>query len=117
MWVKLKQLIVVLLVLSVQLQPVHVHAVELQTLQSGHSVGQLYHGHGAEDGVHLGYDSSSDDTEYHGHLSECHPGHMLSPVTAGLQPVRKLTQFARWEPLCRLSSVSLAQETPPPRSL
>lgn len=29
MWIKLKQLIMLLLVLSVQIQPVHVHAVEL----------------------------------------------------------------------------------------
>lgn len=117
MWIKLKQLIILLLVLSVQMQPVHVHAVELKTVQSGHLVGTLQHSHTA-DAAHLSEsDRLQDDTGHSVDSGHCHPGHLLSPVTAGLQSISKITQFAMFEPVCRLSSVTLTQDTPPPRVL
>ncbi|MBQ0757714.1 MAG: hypothetical protein KBT66_12750, partial [Amphritea sp.] len=73
MWIKLKQLIILLLVLSVQMQPVHVHAVELQTVQSGHLVGTLQHSH-TVDAAHLTEaDSLQNDAGHSVDSGHCHP--------------------------------------------
>ena len=115
MLLKLKRLTILILVLFIQFQPVHVHAVELKSQQSGHPAGTLYHSHQQSDSVQSGsglHEETSNDST---HNYECHPGHVLSPAIDGIRVALTHSSILSPEPSYHFVSITLSLEPPPPR--
>lgn len=113
---RLRKLLVLMLVLFAQLQPLQVHALVLDAEQSGHPAGLLLHSHDGEQAHVLtdtdGQPSVVDDTL---HESECHPAHTLfspTPYEYGLVhagPIRHIVWHQAFV------SIDLSLDTPPPK--
>ena len=65
-----------LLIVLIQLQPIHVHAYELESDYSGHAPGTLIHTHSHDhsDLVDAGHEQQE-------HKADCHPVHAFSPTS------------------------------------
>ena len=95
------------LMLFMQLQPVHTHAVMLDADQGGHVAGTLSHSHDQEQ-----LDSTSDSDK---HLSECHPVHTLSPPLTYAQSTSLSSQTTTKQLKTGLLSVHITLDPPPPK--
>jgi hypothetical protein len=109
---RLKQTTIMFLMLFIQLQPVHVHAVMLDADQGGHVAGTLSHSHAQEPHDQEQLDSSSDSDK---HLSECHPVHTLSPPLSYAQSTNLSYQTTTEQLTTGLISIHIALDPPPPK--
>lgn len=107
MMTRLKQTTILLMMLFIQFQPVHVHAVMLDAEQGGHVAGTLSHSHDQEQ-----LDSSSDSGE---HLSDCHPAHTLSPPPSYVPGISLSHQTTTEQLTTGLLSIHIALDPPPPK--
>lgn len=110
---RLKGLLVLVLMLVVQMQPLQVHAIALDAEQSGHIAGQLSHRHHpppseAHDGQRAVVDAV--------HVSECHPAHTLCTVIFYSYAVVRVGTGVYSEPVPGYPSPDLSRELPPPKS-
>lgn len=123
MTANLKRIIAVLMVLVVQIQPLQVHAIVLDTEQDGHVPGQLSHSH--QD--HHDH-SRSQGVEQHGigsgtenrgqepvHASECHPAHNLCSIIVFRTDLERSLVGVRVHPAPPLPFFEPSLELPPPK--
>ncbi|WP_372830640.1 hypothetical protein [Pontibacterium sp.] len=113
MGMRLQGLVVLLLMLVVQIQPLQVHAIVLDSEQSGHISGQLSHRH---------HTPSVDVYEHQGgvadvaHKSECHPAHTLCTVIVYSHDVVRVRAGIHSAPVPEHPSPDSSLELPPPKS-
>lgn len=102
---RIKQIAILLMMLFIQFQPVHAHALLLNAEQAGHVAGTLSHSHEQ-------IDSNSDSGK---HLSDCHPTHTLSPPQSFSSGINLPQQTATEQFTSELLSIHIALDPRPPR--
>ncbi len=102
---RIKQTAILLMMLFIQFQPVHAHALMLNAEQAGHVAGTLSHSHEQ-------IDSNSDSDK---HLSDCHPTHTLSPPQPFSPDMSPPQQTATVQFTSGLLSIHIALDPRPPR--
>lgn len=114
MKVRFQQLVMVVMMLFAQLQPLQVHALVLDAEQSGHVAGQLSHNHVHD---HANADHDHSHTESDGeHESQCHPSHTPLPLVNFYLDANH-PKYSRYSPhAVGFVSADLALDTPPPKA-
>lgn len=124
MTVSLKRIIALLMVLVVQIQPLQVHAIVLDTEQDGHVPGQLLHfhhdHHDHSKSQNVEQDGSGSGTENRGqepaHASECHPAHTLCSIIVFRTNLERSLVGVQLHPAPPLPFFEPSLELPPPKS-
>lgn len=123
MILRLKRTIVLLLILVVQIQPLQVHAIVLDSEQSGHLPGQLSHAHhGHHTSPHpqnLEQHGGTSGTVHHSqetvHAGECHPAHTLCTMIVFRSELERNHTAVQVHPASVLPFFKPSLELPPPK--